>query len=314
MASYQTSSPIQVLVQQTWRTFLTLHLTGDGSPHFAFPHPMVSQLTALLFVLGLGYALSMIKSTRYFSILGWIFLTFIFGGVLTADPPYWPHLNIVLPAVALVAAVGAKSLADKLETVFGRVGYKVYSWVLLSVIIVNGINNLQTYYDFVKNNAGNRTRIARYLESLPPSYNVYMVSQDFSWNEYAFRFFSHGMTGQDLLPETLATDPPVIEHATVFILFRNPDLVAVLEGLYPDGEMENHYSFDNLVSFISYRVVPSSADVPPESPDVSPLSLPGWQLIFGLIIFWVGYVAYQHYSSTETAESDEPPIPMRHLD
>ena len=90
LTSYQTESPILVLIQQTWRTFLTLHLTGDGSPHFAFHRPMVSSLTALFFILGLGYILLRMKNIKYFAILSWIFMTFIFGGVLTADPPYWP--------------------------------------------------------------------------------------------------------------------------------------------------------------------------------------------------------------------------------
>ena len=198
LASYQTDSPFVVLVQQTWRTFLTLHLTGDGSPHFAFQRPMVSSLTALFFILGLGYVLLRMKNIKHFAILSWIFLTFIFGGVLTADPPYWPHLNIALPAIMLVAAMGAKSLADKITTVFGRVGYKVYVWVLVGILVVTGLNNWQVYYDYVKNNAGNRIRIARYLTSLPSSYHVYLASDAFSWNEHAFRFFSQGMTGQDL--------------------------------------------------------------------------------------------------------------------
>jgi len=314
LASYQTTSPFVVLVQQTWRTFLTLHLTGDGSPHFAFQRPMISPLTALFFILGLGYIFWRMKDIRHFSILGWIFLTFIFGGVLTADPPYWPHLNIALPAIILVAAMGAKSLADKITIVFGRIGYKVYAWVLVGILVVTGLNNWQVYYDYVKNNAGNRIRIARYLASLPSSYNVYLTSEAFNWNEHAFRFFSQGTTGQDLTPEMLATAPPLIEQPTVFILFRHPEMVPILQGLYPDGVLENHYDFDNLVSFISYRVVRSTFDVTPESLEVSSLSSPGWQLIFGLIVFWVGYVAYRHYSSAAIAESEKQPLMTQYFD
>jgi hypothetical protein len=234
--------------------------------------------------------------------------------VLTSDPPYWPHLNIALPAIALMAAIGGKSLAEKIITVFGWVGYKVYVWVLVAVLAVTGLNNWQVYYDYVKNNAGSRIRIARYLTSLPSSYNVYLTSDTFNWNEYAFRFFSQGMTGQDLTPEMLATDPPLLERPTVFILFQHPEMVSILQGLYPVGVLENHYDFDNLVAFISYRVVPSTMDVTPESLEVSSLSSPGWQLIFGLIVFWVGYVAYQHYSSTEIAKSEEHPLITQYFD
>jgi len=305
LASYHTDSPFVVLVQQTWRTFLTLHLTGDGSPHFAFQRPMVSPLTALFFILGLGYVLFRLKDVKYFSILSWVFLTFIFGGVLTADPPYWPHLNVALPAIVLVAALGAQSLADKIVLSFGQIGQRVYTWVLVGVILVTGLNNWQVYYDYVKDNAGNRIRIARYLASLPSNYQVYLASDAFDWYEYAFRFFSQGMKGQDLTFEMLENEPPIFDQPTVFILFRHPEMAPILETLYPDGVLENHYDFNNLVSFISYRVVPSTADESPESSAVSSLSSSGWQLIFGLIVFWIGYVAYNHYASVEEAEVDQ---------
>jgi hypothetical protein len=258
---------------------------------------MVDPITALLFILGLGYALSRIKNIKYFSILVWISLTFIFGGILTADPPYWPHLNIALPAIILTAAVGAKSLSEKITILFGQVGYKVYSWVLVSVIVITGISNWQIYYDYVKNNASNRIRISRYLASLPPGYNVYLASSDWRWNEDAFRFYNQGMTGQDLTSEMLMTAPPVISQPTVFILFRHPELQPILQKLYPNGIFENHYDYNNLISFTSFSVVPPEYDLKPPPPLINPLSLPGWLLIFGFVMYYVGFAAYQHYSS-----------------
>lgn len=299
LAAYNTTSPFEVVWQQVWRTFLTLHLTGDGSPHFSLPRPMVDPLTALLFILGVGYAITRIKSTKYFSLFSWIILTFIFGGVLTADPPYWPHLNIALPAIVLLAALGAQSLGNTIVARFDRIGYQVYIPVIVSVLLFAGINNWSMYYDFVKNNAGNRIRIARYLETLPASYYIYMISDNFGWNEHAFRFFSQGMAGMDLTAESLISNPPELDAPTVFILFRHPELVPVLEDLYPEGILENHYDVNNLVSFISYRTAPSTADASSEGVVLSRLGSPGWQWIFGLIIFWVGYVAYGHYSALE---------------
>jgi 4-amino-4-deoxy-L-arabinose transferase-like glycosyltransferase len=308
VASYETSSGFVVIVQQIWRTFLTLHLSGDSSPHFAFPRPMVSSVTALFFILGLGYAIFRMKEIKHFTLHVWIFLTFIFGGVLTADPPYWPHLNIALPPIVLVAAVGIESFAVTLKNVFGRIGYKVTIWVMIGILLVTGINNWQVYYDYVKNNAGNRTRIARYLSSLPLSYYVYMVSDQFSWGEYAFQFFSQGTRGQDLTIDMLESEAPALDRPTVFILFQHPEMIPVLQRLYPDGEVENHYNYNNLVSFISYRVVPATADVSPDSAEVSQLSSPGWQLLFGLVVFWIGYVAYAYYSAQETAAVKNQPI------
>jgi hypothetical protein len=38
----------------------------------------------------------------------------------------------------------------------------------------------------------------------------------------------------------------------------------------------------------------------PQSQEVSQLSSDGWQLIFLLVVFWIGYVAYNHYAMQET--------------
>jgi hypothetical protein len=314
MASYQTGSGFVVIVQQIWRTFLTLHLTGDSSPHFAFQRPMVSSFTALFFILGLGYAIYRIKEIRHFTLHAWIFLTFIFGGVLTADPPSWPHLNIALPPIVMVAAVGIESFAVTLKKAFGRIGYRVTIWVMTGILLVTGINNWQVYYDYVKNNAGNRIRIARYLTALPASYYVYMVSDNFSWNEYAFQFFSQGTQGQDLTIDMLENEAPRLDRPIVFILFYHPEMLPILQNLYPDGEVEKHYDYNNLVSFISYRVIPSTSDVSPDSPEVSRLSSPGWQLLFGLLVFWIGYVAYAYYSAQETAAVKNQTIDVLRLE
>jgi hypothetical protein len=267
---------------------------------------MVSSFTALFFILGLGYAIFRMKEIRLFTLHAWIFLTFIFGGVLTSDPPFWPHLNIALPPIVLVAAVGIESFAVTLKTAFGSVGYKVTIWVMTGILLVTGINNWQVYYDYVKNNAGNRTRIARYLSSLPSSYYVYLVSDEFGWGEYAFQFFSQGTQGQDLTTDRLENEAPTLNRPTVFVLFQHPELVPVLQRLYPDGEAVNHYDYNNLVSFISYRVIPSTSDVSPDSPEVSRLSSPGWQLLFGLLVFLIGYVAYGYYSAQESAVKNQP--------
>lgn len=300
LASYKTDSALVVLAEQTWRTFLTLHLTSDGSPHFAFPRPMVSSITAMFFTLGLGYAILRLKNIKLFTLLSWILLTFILGGVLTADPPYWPHLNIALPPIMILAALGIENFGNALKKISGWIGFRVYVWVMIGILVVTGINNWQVYYDYVKNNAGNRIRIARYLNTLPPSYYVYLVSDNFDWNEHAFRFFSREMNGESLTNERLESDPPVVETPTVFILFRHPEMLPLLQKLYPEGVSENHYDYDNLVSFISYRVVPSTVDVIPQSQEVSQLSSDGWQLIFLLVVFWIGYVAYNHYAMQET--------------
>jgi len=219
---------------------------------------------------------------------------------LTADPPYWPHLNIALPAIVLVAAVGAKSLGDQIKTAFRPVGNKIYCLILIGAIVLTGFSNWQIYYNYVKNNADPRIRISRYIASLPHEYYVYLASSDWSWNEYAFRFFNQNRSGQDLHPDKLEANPPVIKGPTVFILFKNSDLEPILEKLYPGGITEDHYDFDNLVAFTSYRIIPPGTIFHPVTHTFNPFALPGWWLIFGAIVFgigWVTFILYKNYRS-----------------
>jgi 4-amino-4-deoxy-L-arabinose transferase-like glycosyltransferase len=105
---YGVDSSAQVWLEQLKRTFLTFFLYPDASTHFGFPSPLVSALTATLLVLGLGYGLRWLRDERIFTLVVWMLATLLLGGVSTNDPPFWPHLVIVLPAVMLLAAIGAE--------------------------------------------------------------------------------------------------------------------------------------------------------------------------------------------------------------
>jgi hypothetical protein len=293
--AYQATNGWQVLWGQIWRTFLTLHLTGDGSPHFALPRPMTSPLTAALFVLGTGYCLTRLKDLKFFLVVVWVGLVFLFGGVLTYDPPYWPHLNIVSPAIAIIAALGAQGMIGLCAPWIGRFGTRLTYGVLAGAIFITGITSWQMYYSFVKDNASPRIRIARYLSSLPDGYYVYMVNAESTWNEYAFQFFNKEIPGQDLSPATLASTPPTVERPIVFILYRNDGAVPVLKQIYPAGSLEEHDNNEKTLIFYSYTVAPSGYIFPPEQPPVNPLALPGWWLIGGGMVLGSGWLGYRYW-------------------
>jgi hypothetical protein len=293
VVTYNAANGFEVILQQIWRTFLTLHLTGDGSPHFSFPRPMTAPLTAALFVLSLGYISSRIKKPGYFALISWVSCTFVLGGVLTYDPPYWPHLNITSPAIALLAALAAERLAACLAPHFGRYGFKILMGFLAGAIILTGIDNWNTYYEYVKNNAGPRIRMTRYLATLSPSYYAYMLSPHFRWDEYAFRFFNQGMPGTDLTPEMLQTAPPAIQQPVVFILFDYPELLPVITHLYPGGEVQQHFDYTNEVSFVTYSVIPPGYVLLPNRPAFKPLDRPGWWLILGIFSSWLAWTVFK---------------------
>jgi len=285
MDKYQVNSVGALLLEQVQRAFLAYHFYIDESPHFAYPGPMVSALTAILLAVGLGFCLSRLKDLRYFALVAWIALALILGGVLTSDPPYWPHLAMTLPAVMLVAALAANRIMDLLSPL-GQSGKWMAIGLLAVALVFVGVQNWLKYTAHVRDNAGPRIRIARYLNSLPGGYQVRLVSDDWPWSEHAFRFFNRGIPGADLEPAQLQSDPPHLDQPTVFILFRHPELVPLLQRQYPDGEWMEHLDSEKQVAFISYRVVPKGYAFPPSAVSPSVSSRPGWWILGGATALW----------------------------
>ncbi len=308
---YAAASAGDVLLAQIQRTFLTFHYYGDGSPHFTFPKPMVSALTATLLILGLGYCFSRIRQTRYFILAAWLLLTLVMGGVLTYDPPYWPHLTVALPAVALIAGLAADRLINALmpsSEATGGLGRDIILFVGLSALIFTAVNNWQVYYAHVKNNAGPRVRVARYINSLPEGYTVYFVHDDLDWSEYTFRFLNRGVPGEDATIEGLETQPPPLDKPLLFILIQHQESLPQLQGHYPTGTAVEHFDADGQRAFVSLAVVPEGQGylLKPRVNKIDTWNLPGWWLIGGVLAALGGWAGYRFWQARRTAPAPSP--------
>ena len=306
MATYKTSSGLQVIVQQIWRTFLTPFLTGDNSPLFLFQRPMVAPLVAVLSILGVGFIVSRLKNEKYFMLASWVILTFILGGVLTSDPPFWPHLIVALPAILIIAALGADRSIFLIAPFIGRYGTMLLGSVLAVAILITGFVNWTAYYSFVQNNAEPTMRISRYITSISPGYRVYMLSTDFSWKEHTFAFFNRDRTGQDMTLEMLQSDPPPSDQPAIFILFNHPELVPVLQDLYPGGEMIEHMDFNNNLAFISYKVTPPGTVLQFPDHNVNVINLPGWWIITAVVLAGLIRIGYLFWKRSQNEDSHLP--------
>jgi hypothetical protein len=86
---------------------------------------------------------------------------------------------------------------------------------------------------------------------------------------------------------------PRLDKPTVFILYRHPELVPILEREYPGGEAREHLDYNKEVAFLSYRFVPEGYVFPPaaaRSLDIS--KLPGWWLLSAAMVGW-GFFLFQ---------------------
>ncbi len=296
MDKYHVGSLPAVLFEQTRRTFLTLHLYGDASPHFAFPRPMVGALAAALCVLGTGLGLARLRRAPHFLVLAWVVLTFILGGVLTADPPFWPHLNIALPAVALLAGLGADRLARSVEPLAPR-GNVLVPAVMGLALLASGVHDWVVYTRFADDNAGRRIEAARFLDGLPVETYVYMIADDTSWQEYCFRFFDGDMSGRNVTADELVSGREKLPTGRPYtiVLFGHEDAIPLLSGLSPLSRVEAHGDRDGTLLFTSVSVIPPGfrprVQPAPIRPGLLPLALAalagvGWVLFTSLRSFF----------------------------
>ncbi len=296
MGKYGIESAGELLVEQVKRSFLVYHAYRDTSSLVKFPGPMLDVLTAALLVLGLGYCLARLRNPKHFTLIVWIVSTLVLGGVLMNDPPYWPHLAITLPAVVVVAGLATVQAWEALARPMGRVGQWGIGTLLVVTLVYTGIHNWQTYYDYVRDNAGERVRIIRYATSLPAGYQVRLVTTSISWRDREFQFLARGVAGQDLAPDQLRSDPrPCRDAPIVFILTHDyVDVEPLLQARCPGGQSQQHIEPGGRLSFVSYRLgsegVKPSVVVSSEV-RIDPLvwvMMGGWALVLVLTV-WLYY-------------------------
>lgn len=270
---YGAATTSQVWIEQFKRSFLTFFLYSDSSTHFGFTGPMLDILTAALFVLGLAFALRWLRDERFFTLVIWITLTLLLGGVITNDPPFWPHLVIVLPAVVVLAGVGADRAWGGILSALPRRSRwltpdraNAAIGVLLGLAIaIFAVRNWQAYVAEMSDNADTRVRVARFASELPSDHSIVLVSDPLSVQEREFTFLSHGRQSIDAATAQVAAGNLAAPDApTTFILTPNHnDLLPALQSQYPTGETREHTAIAGWPAFTSFTVTPPGYVPPP---------------------------------------------------
>jgi 4-amino-4-deoxy-L-arabinose transferase-like glycosyltransferase len=251
---YRADGVGEVVLEQVRRTVLAFHVFGDESPQFSLQRPGVGAVTAALLVIGLGFSVRRLREPGFALIWLWLGLTLLLGGVFTADPPYWPHLNILLPAVAILSAYGADRLG---VAVAGRgEGRRRAAFAVTSAIVLAaGVYKWRVYEDFADDNAEPEMRASRYLDDLPAGTRVFLVGQDVHANSDVFRFFNRGSTVTDATVAGLLDPGFRLERPAVILLRDGQGELPRIEERFPGGEVEElRRPGDEERAFLVYRL------------------------------------------------------------
>lgn len=256
---YQTHSLAVVLLEQARRSALLFHYYPDTGTHFALTVPLLDSLTAVLFTLGVGCAVVRWRTGSAVLLL-WTVLVIVLGSMLTANPPFWAHLLVLLPPAALFAALALHQLYESIAPREGQHHRRIRPTAATAIIVMLalvGVANWNTYVAARGDYATPRTRIGRYLATLPSAAAVYLVSDDFHSDDREFKFLAPGRFSGDLAPRDVESNPSLLDRSTVLILTADQQwLFRRLQERYPDGSAETHAGNDpNEAAFFVFRPV-----------------------------------------------------------
>jgi hypothetical protein len=213
--------------------------------------------------------------------LAWLTGTLALGCLISNDPPFWPHLIIVLIPVCILAAVALERAWFVAGSLLGDIGNRLGGVIIAALLVLVGLGNWETYYTLVRDNAQPLVRIGRIIDTLDPAVQVILVDVP-NAGDRLIEFFGYGHPVKAVSTAEI-TDPsqPNLGN-TLFIISPNDDpALETLRQRYPDVLAKQYRDMNNGLMFTTLRVGGSGAVnqepgvVVIPQPAASPAALPG---------------------------------------
>jgi 4-amino-4-deoxy-L-arabinose transferase-like glycosyltransferase len=281
ISQFGTANPGVVLWRQVAAVPLLLGTLTDQSLQYGAHFPLFDPLVAALVLVGFWYALPRLRQPIYFLLVSWVLLTVVLGVVLTMDMPSWPKVLVMVPALCLLAAVGAEALLRWLEYVTRAVAQtwrsagEVRGWrltvpvTLLAIALIVYSGSVSVHHYFVDypasvNADANRTAytdIGRYLANVPTTTRVVLFSGgDLIWDYPTLQFFAPDLKGQQVTgPQALVValthrgNTPTLVIVTASAM-RAFDAMRVTPGKLPPGRYTLRLNMWGSITFATYAI------------------------------------------------------------
>lgn len=253
-------SAVSLLSHRVAHAFLSL-IYYPAFDFYGSRVPMLSLITAALFLIGLGIALWRMRSPAYLLLNGYFWAPTLAIGLFAIPPSADSYrMIIVLPPVMLLAAIGLEQTLDALGMSWENTK-QAYALVVSGILTSLLAFNLWAYYgDFAGqcrygDNLQGRfaSHLGSYVSQIENETNIYLLSDAF------FFYGSHNSTaflsqGRKIVnvPEP-ADNLDVISGETVI---ATPDRITELETWarsHPGGQLYYLYDCKNII-MLAYRV------------------------------------------------------------
>jgi 4-amino-4-deoxy-L-arabinose transferase-like glycosyltransferase len=248
-----------VLPNQVRRMLLGFNYYPDTSGQYGTHQALLDSATALLFLIGLGYAMTHLRHECYALLAIWFWCTFVFAGVLIVGPPNAPRLLGVLPALCLLAGVTLHRVAQRLTPRWRLAWSPAYGALPLLAAVIAYANYDDYFRHYVPDHTGIHppTAIARYLADRDPSQMIYLLgAPQMSIRSSQVELLAPTAQGIDVLQ--LGDYLPLRQEDDAEVVYlMMPDhtrALPVLQSYYPDGAYETFLEGPGRLQFATFRV------------------------------------------------------------
>ena len=229
----------EILSRQVWLTWLGFGVFPGGGYGLGYRRGgMFDDVSAALFVLGLGMSLRRLAQGRDAFLLYWFLATLLAGGIATVDPPSFVRMVGLIPAVAILAALPLDGLLGSAAAPAWR--RAVASAAVAGLLAGAAWINWRTYFvELAATVADSNSELARYLETRPADEHAVLLGAEYhlAFNQELFDIELPGR-GRDVAEP--AHFLPLHEPSGPLALILGPSqatLAAYAQALYPGTEV-----------------------------------------------------------------------------
>ncbi len=253
-------SAIYILAERVAHAFMSL-IYYPAIDFYGSPIPMLTLVSAALFLVGLGISLWRTRSVEYLLLNGYFWALTVAIGVFAIPPTADSYrMLMTLPAAMLMAAIGLDYFLELMGIGWAksRSGYVAVTSILLVSLLVT---NVWTYFgDFAGRclyGGASQDRFASYMGSylgtVKREDTVYLLSNDvyFYGSHASVDFLSQRHTVKNF-PEPVDE----VDTAQAEIIIANPDRIDEMETwarAHPGGELRYFFDCKNLI-MVAYQL------------------------------------------------------------
>jgi hypothetical protein len=248
------ASQIQLLFERVAHAFLSLN-HYPAIDFYGANIPMLTVITATLFMLGLVYSLWRTRDYRYLLLNGWFWAITIAIGVFTLPPNADPYrMLLALPAAMIMAAIGLDLIVKALSAPASQSHWDQIGLAALILVSVALYDTRAYYIEFLQQcryGGDTETRFAsylgKYLTTLDRETTVYLLSNE------GMRYGTH--MSADYLSKSLPVtnvDGPITEvqpgiNTAVVAIGPRADELRQWASNYPGGKLHQEFDCNRLM-------------------------------------------------------------------